>query len=115
MKQLWVPETLSAYTILMLVVLAGCSTDMVNKTSELSDGSQILTFRCSTNWSNCHVSANKACGTRGYTEIDRAASGSITNSGRMHDRENTTSQGTGIYKEDVRQDDYYRVLTIRCD
>ena len=99
----------------VLILLGSCSTDKEHKDFQLADGTKAYTLRCPENWSGCHTSARTICGQRGYVEIDRFSAGSVNNAGRMHDPMNPSSEGSGVYKEDVRQDDYDRVLTIRCN
>ena len=100
--------------LVALVSLSSCGTNHADRSFALSDGAEAFTFRCPADWANCYKSANSACGAEGFVEIDRASAGSVTNAGRMDDPANAHSEGSGIYKEDVRQEDYDRVLTVRC-
>lgn len=97
-----------------LVWVFGCSTQPSDSAFDLSNGVTAHTFRCPASWEKCYDSANDVCGRKGFEEIDRASAGSITSAGRMDDPANANSQGSGVYREDVRQDDYDRVLTVRC-
>lgn len=99
----------------VLLGLGACSTDKADRGSELADGSTVYTLRCPTDWSGCYTDAKNICGHRGFVEVDRFSAGSIGNSGRLDDTKNAHSQGSGVYREDIRQDDYDRVLTIRCN
>lgn len=98
----------------MLIASAGCAIEQEHPSTSMADGSVVYALKCSDDWGSCHRQANKICGARGYTEVDRHSAQSVTNAGRVFDHQDDYSK-TGVYKEDMRTEERDRVLTIRCD
>jgi len=80
----------------------------------MADGSTVYALKCSGNWGECHLQAQKICPGGRYTEVDRYSAQGVTTAGRVVDEQNAYSK-TGIYKEDVRAEERDQVLTIRCE
>ncbi len=100
---------------MLLLSCVACSNQPEVEGSALSDGSTIYTFRCDDDWAQCYSAAAKACGNRGYEELDRAADGSLTNAGRLQPRVFTEGgRDNEVYDESVRADVASRVITVRC-
>ncbi len=99
----------------MLLTASACVSQNQSSGDESVDRNALHTFRCPDGWTDCHVSAQRVCGKRGYTELKQHSVGGVVSTGRFEDRTNDRSQGTGIYREDVRQDTQHRALTIRCN
>jgi hypothetical protein len=103
--------------LILALFFAGCADVKSHSVSSLSDGSEIHSFKCDDNWDGCYRAAARACGERGYVEIDRAADSGSTSTERMErvlqaDDGINTRELPGNLPRDPRRDG---VLTIRCN
>ena len=92
-------------------VAAGCTHTTGTASPEPAESGQLLTFDCGKDWSKCVRQAMKACGPRGYEEVDRFSDNDMTAAGRVV----TSQDGNTIYREDSRIEERNRVLAVRCN
>ena len=75
-----------------------------------TDRTQTLVLQCPDGMAQCYADANKACGPRGFDEVDRARTGNMTSGGRLDDQ----GDGRYVYREDVRFEQDQQILAVRC-
>ncbi len=97
------------FTLFVICTLAGCTNSA--GIDESTQSRQLMTFECDQDWSKCVRQASKACGPRGFEEINRFSDKDMTSAGRMI----ITQNGNEGYREDARLEEKNRVLAIRCN
>ena len=100
---------------ILILLIAGAATGCTHTTgagsTEPAQSGQLLTFDCGQDWSKCARQAMKACGPRGYEELDRFSDSDMTAAGRVV----MSGEGDTIYREDARIEERNRVLAVRCN
>ena len=101
--------------ILCVIALTACETPE-SKSTGLADGSTAHSVNCVSGWDECYMIATKICGNASFTELDRAADGSVSSAGHLA-RRHTVDGGIDnhVYSENPREEVFQRVLTFRCN
>ncbi|MEM7277349.1 MAG: hypothetical protein AAF385_04420 [Pseudomonadota bacterium] len=82
---------------------------MTKMSEEAKAGGPVL-LSCKDGWARCYSDADKICGSRGYTELDRHQNERITSAGRL----DQSRHDDGELRADTRFDVQNQTLTIRC-
>lgn len=110
-----IPKLISIFRQLTIAALAsvicacGPSESLTKMSAEARAGGPVL-LSCADGWAKCYSDADRICGARGYTELDRHQNERITSTGRL----DKSRYDDGELRADTRFDVQNQTLTIRC-
>ena len=94
-----------------MIILAGCAKTAPSGDYHGVDKSQPVVMSCPDGIAKCYSMANELCGPRGFDEMERAPSSNVTAAGRLENQRD----GRHVYREDLRLEDAYQTITVRCN
>lgn len=101
-------RTLTICGLASLICACGPSEPLRKLSEDAKKGTVLLT--CEDGWSRCYRDADKICGARGYTEVERHQSERVTATGRL----DQSRHDDGELRADTRFDVQNQTLAIRC-
>ncbi len=96
--------------VLALAISACGPSESLTKMSEEARAGGPVLLSCEDGWARCYSDADRICGSRGYTEIDRHQNERLTSAGRL----DQSRHDDGELRADTRFDVQNQTLTIRC-